>query len=68
MATISFTIPDDKIDDLVNALAIHFRYKESDGNKAAFVKSKIAWTIRTIYRRQKQDEYLEDFEGDIDIT
>jgi len=79
MANITFTVPDDKIDDLVDTLAAAYQYDEYSSQeikkggtpmtKPAYVKFRIKQNILRLYKNKKHELTIEaNPPGTIDIT
>lgn len=52
MASFTITIPDEKVQDLLDKFALHYNYDPESGvTKAAFAKTRIKDYIRDAYRR-----------------
>jgi len=59
MASISLTIPDDKLSRVVDALCLYGGYVDTDGNKGAFAKATAAKIIRQVVKDTEQQKAFE---------
>jgi len=72
MAQLTITIPDAKVDAVLNALSERFGYKETIGgepnpqSKASFVKEKLINYLKSNYREHMGYVAMQTHVGDLD--